>query len=350
MAFQDYNYKHRLAFLQVVGWITYIIIDVFAHHRIGYFFYSQSMVYGVAALILTSCVALLSEKYRNPNVIFQSIYFVFLLYVASVIWHKVYVVIHFQMDEPLSVKVSQLFEQSLIQWTQTGYMPLFIFFAWGGLYVGAKWYTTHQTQQSELNRALLDTRQAQLLTLRYQLNPHFLFNVLNSIDVSVLNDDKATAHNMLKYLSNFLRSTLEEGESDKVTLEKEFELIRNFISIEQLRFGDALDLQMDLSGDCRYALIPTMLLQPLVENAIKYAWSQKETGHVTILASKQDKSIQVSIRNNKATADSKVGTGTGLKNTRERLRLIYGADASITIIELGNDFEVVIKLPLEEQL
>lgn len=350
MVLHHFIHRHSLVFLQVGGWVTYIIIDVLAHHRIGYFFYSQSIVYGLAAFILTSCVALLSQKYRSPNIIFQSIYFVFLLYLTSVIWHKVYVVIHFQMDEPLSVKVSQLFAQSLMEWTQTGYMPLFIFFAWGGLYVGAKWYITHQTQQKELNRALLDIKQAQLLTLRYQLNPHFLFNVLNSIDVSVLNNDKTTAHNMLKYLSNFLRSTLEEGESDKVTLEKEFELIRNFISIEQLRFSDALDLQMDLSDDCRCALIPTMLLQPLVENAIKYAWSQKETGHVTILASKQDKSIKVTIRNNKATGESKVGTGTGLKNTRERLRLLYGADATIAISEFDNNFELIVTLPLEEQL
>lgn len=350
MVLHQFIYRHPLAFLQISGWIIYIIIDIFAHHRAGYFLYSQSIAYGVAAFIMTSSVALLSQRNRSPNIIFQSVYFIFLLYIASVAWHKIYVVIHYQMDESLSVKVSQLFEQSLLEWTHTGYMPLFLFFAWGGLYVGAKWYITHQTQQNELNRALLDTRQAQLLTLRYQLNPHFLFNVLNSIDVSVLNNDKATAHNMLKYLSNFLRSTLKEGESDKVTLEKEFELIRNFISIEQLRFGDALDLQMDLSDDCRYALIPTMLLQPFVENAIKYAWSQKETGHVTILASKQDKSIKVTIRNNKATAESNVGTGTGLKNTRERLRLIYGADASIAIKELANNFEVVVKLPLEQQL
>ena len=258
------------------------------------------------------------------------------------------------MDQSLSVKVSQLFKHSLLEWTDTGYMPLFLFFAWGGLYVTAKWYITHQNHQNELNRALLNARQAQLLTLRYQLNPHFLFNVLNSIDVSVLNNDKATAHNMLKYLSNFLRSTLEEGESDKVTLEKEFELIRNFTSIEQLRFGDALELQMELPDNFRHALIPTMLLQPLVENAIKYAWSQKETGHVTITASKQANSINITIRNNKATVEPKLGTGTGtgtgLKNTRERLKLIYGADASIAINELSHNFEVVVKFPLEEQL
>ncbi len=350
MVLHHFIYRHPLVFLQIGGWAIYIIIDVFVHHRVGYFLYSQSIAYGVAAFILTSCVAILSQKNKSTNLIFKSLYFIFLVYIASVIWHKVYVVIHYQMDESLSVKVSQIFKQSLLEWTHTGYMPLFIFFAWGGLYVGAKWYITHFTQQSKLDRALLDTRQAQLLTLRYQLNPHFLFNVLNSIDVSVLNNDKETAHNMIKHLSSFLRSTLEEGESDKVTLETEFKLTRNFISIEQLRFGDALDLQMDLSDDCRYALIPTMLLQPLVENAIKYAWSQKETGYVTIFASKQGNSINVTIRNNKAADEAKLGTGTGLKNTRERLRLIYGTDASITILEFDNNFEVAVKIPLEEQL
>ncbi|WDE08516.1 histidine kinase [Thalassomonas viridans] len=327
------------------------MIDILGHIRAGYYLYAQSVTYGVAAFILTSCVAFLSSKNKNSSVIFQSLYFVLILYIAAIVWHKIYKVIHFQLEEQLTVKVTQVFEQSFLEWTKTGYMPLFLFLVWGGFYLGIKWYMTHQAQQNKLTRALLDKKQAQLETLRYQLNPHFLFNVLNSIDVSVLSNDRDTAHHMLSHLSKFLRNTLQDGENDKVTLEKEFEVIQNFVSIEQLRFGEALEVQINLDDACRSALIPPMLLQPLMENAIKYAWSQKETGYVSISASKLAQTLKIIIRNNKAAVEAvNKGTGTGLKNTQERLQLAYGKDASIQTFELDHSFEVEVNIPWEEYL
>ncbi len=350
MLLRDHFHKYPLIFLQIGGWAAYIIIDIIGHVRAGYLFYTQITVYGVAAFVLTSCVALLSSKNKSDNIIFRSCYFVLILYIAAIIWHKIYKVAHNQIEEQLSIKVAQIFELSLLEWTKTGYMPLFLFLAWAGFYLSAKWYITHQTQQNKLTQALVDKKQAQLETLRYQLNPHFLFNVLNSIDVSVLSNDKATAHNMLKHLSAFLRTTLEESENDKVTLEKEFNVIQNFVSIEQLRFGDALTVQVELDETCRSALIPPMLLQPLIENAIKYAWSQKETGYIFISASKQTQRLKIIVKNNKTKEAIKHGTGTGLKNTQARLQLLYGEDASILTFDHDKHFEVEVKIPWEEYI
>ncbi len=350
MLVRDCIYKNPLVFLQIGGWTCYIIIDILGHAHSGYYLYGQSIAYGVAAFILTSGVALLSQKYKTPNTTFQLLYFVFLLYLATIIWNKIYRVIHGQGDDSLWQRFSKLFDHGLLEWLDTGFMPMFLFLAWGGFYVGSKWYLAHQAQQKELDRALLETKQAQLETLRYQLNPHFLFNVLNSIDVSVLKGDKETAHNMLKYLSDFLRCSLQEGESDKVTLDREFDLIRSFISIEQLRFGDALELQVGLDSDCRSALIPPMLLQPLVENAIKYAWSQREMGCVSIFAFKESQTLKIVIKNSKTTDEPRIGTGTGLKNTRERLLLVYGSDASILTYDRDIEFEVELKIPWEVRL
>ncbi len=350
MLLRNYFYKYPLVFLQIGGWTSYIIIDIFAHVRTGYYLYGQSIAYGVAALILTSCVAILSSKNKHTNLILQSLYFVVILYIATIIWHKLYKVIHNQIDEPLATKIAYVFERSFLEWLQIGYMPLFLFVTWAGFYVGAKWYMTHQVQQNKLTRALLDKKQAQLETLRYQLNPHFLFNALNSIDVSVLSNDKETAHNMIKHLSAFLRSTLQESESDKVTLKKEFDVIQNFVSIEQLRFGDALKVQINLDEACKNQLVPLMLLQPLVENAIKYAWSQKETGYITISASKKNQMLKINIRNNKALEAVKSGTGTGLKNTKARLQLVYNDDASILTFDHDEYFDVEVNIPCEEQL
>ena len=350
MAFRDYFYKHPLVLLQIGGWLTYIIIDIIGHVSAGYFLYAQSFSYGTVALVLTSCVVLLSQKNNSANAIFQSFYFLILLYIAAIIWHKIFKIIHFQEEIALSIKISQLFEQSLLQWLQVGYMPASLFLAWGGLYTAIKWYLTHQSKQNALDRALLDKKQAQLELLRYQLNPHFLFNVLNSIDVSVLNNDKETAHNMLKYLSSFLRNSLLESESDKVSLEKEFEVIENFISIEQLRFADAIKLQIKLDDSCRNALVPPMLMLPLVENAIKYGWSQKMTGEVNIFALKHNQMLKIVIRNYKVAEESKIGTGTGLKNTQQRLLFIYGDDASLETTDHDLYFEAEVNIPWEEQL
>ena len=350
MTFRDYLYRHPLVILQILGWLGYIIIDIFAHVRVGYFFYGQSVSYGIIAFILTTCVSFLSNRNKSSNLPVQLLYFIFLLFIAAVIWNKAYQVLHFQTDKPLFMEVAQLFEQSIWEWGQVSYMALFLFFAWGGLYVSAKWYMTHQVQQKALASALLDKKQAQLETLRYQLNPHFLFNVLNSIDVSILKNDKTTAHNMVKHLSHFLRSSLKEGESDKVTMENEFEVIRNFISIEQLRFSDNLKLQINLSEDCREALIPPMLLQPLVENAVKYAWSQNETGHLTIYASKEVNSVKILIINSKVKEQPESGLGTGLKNAKQRLALAYGTDAYIVTVEHENSFEVKVHIPWEVEI
>jgi len=347
MLVHEYINKYPLVFLQIAGWGCYIIIDILGHAHAGYYLYGQSIAYGTAAFVLTSCVALLSQKHKSPNTIYQLLYFVFLLYLAMILWSKLYRVIHDQGGDPLSTRVAQLFDNSLLQWLDTGFMPVFLFLAWGGFYVATKWYLAYQEKKKELDRALLMTKQAQLETLRYQLNPHFLFNVLNSVDVSVSNGDTTAARNMIKYLSSFLRNSLMEGESSKITLDKEFELIRNFISIEQLRFGDALKLQVELDDICKNSLIPPMLLQPLVENAIKYAWSQKERGSVSIFAAKEAQTLRIVVRNNKAKEALVHGTGTGLKNTRERLKLAYGSDASISISDGGADFDVEISIPWE---
>ena len=350
MDLRDYFYKHPLIFLQIGGWFSYIFIDIFGHVRVGYYLYEQSIIYGLAALCLTSIVALLNHKNNNPNVIFRSCCFILLLYTAAIIWHKIYKLVHFQPEATLSQKVSQVVEQNLLDWLQIDTMPLFLFLAWGGFYLGAKWYFAHQKQQNELTRALIDKKQAQLETLRSQLNPHFLFNVLNSIDISVLNNDKQTAHHMLNQLSGFLRSTLQQSDNDKVTVKKEFEVMQNFIAIEQLRFGDALDVRSQLDDECQNTFIPPMLLQPLVENAVKYGWSQQEKGQIDIVISRQAQTLKVVITNSKSKLESHSGTGTGLRNTRARLQLLYGSDASIVTHDRKNDFEVEVRLPWEQQL
>jgi hypothetical protein len=353
MNIRHYFNNRPLLFLQFLGWSIYFLLDIFDHAISGHFWFFPSLLCSTTAFMFTGTVAYITNKndYRGAKI--QSILFALLLLVAAVLWHKIWLYAHGDADSITQIltDISQVSGYSLRQWLTTGYYPLFAFVAWSGLFVGSKWYFVQLQQQMELGQAVLKTKQAQLQTLRYQLNPHFLFNVLNSIDISILSDEKDTAHKMVLQLSRFLRNTLEYGEQDKISLEKEFELIKDFSNIEQLRFGDALALSIEIEVGCEQAMLPSMILQPLVENAIKFAWSQTTKGHVSIVARKQQNHLIIEIINSLTKQDNFIqGTGTGLKNTQSRLALVYGDDAQISTQETLENFTVLLTLPWEISL
>lgn len=120
--------------------------------------------------------------------------------------------------------------------------------------------------------------QAQLKMLRYQRNPHFLFNTLNAISTLILDNKKHIANNMVTHLSRFLRYSLDNDPMQKITLEQEVDALNLYLNIEKIRFDDRLTLEFLVEEEAAQALIPSMLLQPLVENSIKYAVARSESG------------------------------------------------------------------------
>jgi hypothetical protein len=328
-------------------------LDIFDHAIGGYYWFLPSLLCSVTAFFLTGSVAFITNKNDFRGIKIQSFIFSALLFIAIILWHKIWLFAHGDAETfvQILINIGNVSDFSLRQWFTTSYYPLFTFVAWGGLFIGSKWYFAHQEQQQELGLANLKTKQAQLQTLRYQLNPHFLFNVLNSIDISILSDEKDTAHKMVLQLSRFLRNTLEYGEQDKISLEKEFEIIKDFSNIEQLRFGDALALSVEIEVGCEQAMLPSMILQPLVENAIKFAWSQAAQGQVSIVAKKDHSNLIIEIINSLSKQDNTLqGTGTGLKNTQSRLALVYGEDANISTQETLGNYTVLLTLPWETSL
>lgn len=345
--------KNPLLLLQLVGWLIYGVADSLDHILKGYDSLLPTLVCSTSAFLLTGLTGYITNQNEHRGVVKQSLIFAVLILLATVLWHKVWAVLHGDAttNEAYLAEFAKVADYSLIQWLSTGYYPLFLFLAWSGFFFGAKWFLAHRTQQQQLVQALLATKQAQLQTLRYQLNPHFLFNVLNSVDVSVLSDDKHTAHLMLKHLSGFLRNSLAHGEQDKIPLKQEFEIVNDFIGIERLRFGDALKLSVELPVECEQAMLPPMLLQPMVENAIKFAWSQSQQGSVELRAAKQMHQLSIVIKNSKAQQpEDKAGTGTGLRNTAQRLKLVYGEDAVLQAEDQQDFFAVTLRLPWEVAL
>ena len=204
-------------------------------------------------------------------------------------------------------------------------------------------------QDRKLSDAISAAQQAQLTALRYQLNPHFLFNSLNSISALIVTRRNEDAEQMTAKLSSFLRNSLTADPARLVPLEEELSLIEEYLDIESVRFGDRLDVEIDCDPDAGAALVPSFIVQPLVENAIKHGVApSKEPVHIHIRALVEGNKLIIDVENGIArevTLTRFGGTGTGLKNIERRLGAVYGARASLTAEQREDTYLARISIP-----
>ena len=217
---------------------------------------------------------------------------------------------------------------------------MYLMIAWTGAYVGIKLARQLQHEKETALQAVAIAQQAQLRMLRYQLNPHFLFNTLNAISTLILDGRREQANGMVGALSGFLRYSLESDPEQKVSLATEIRAAKRYLAIEQLRFGDRLKVCIDVPAEVSDAHVPSLILQPLIENAVKYAVSRNEAGGtIEIAANKNGAILEISVTDDgPGSTDYRPnkgeGGGVGLANTRERLRVLYGADHTFSIHKL----------------
>jgi LytS/YehU family sensor histidine kinase len=191
-------------------------------------------------------------------------------------------------------------------------------------------------------------REAELRALRSQLDPHFLFNSLQSIS-ALTTVDPAAARRMCLLLAEFLRETLSLGSRDRIPLGTELALVRKFLSVEQVRFGDRLQVEID-EGSAGDVPVPPLLLQPLVENAVTHGVAHVlEGGTVRIAARRRAAGLTISV-DNPCDRDRPAGRGTGLglRNVRERLQRAYGADGFLSAEEGDGRFVVKVEIPVND--
>ena len=249
-------------------------------------------------------------------------------------------------------------EQNL--WADYGgwvFPSIFVFFTWSALYHGIKYYQLLQQQREamlvlesqqrqralQLGRAKAEVKDAQLQLLRYQLNPHFLFNTLNSVASLVSAERTEDAKTMLSRLGDFLRYSLDAGEDMLIPLDKEFWALSQYLMIEQVRFSDRMTLELDVPANLESLLVPNMLLQPLAENAIKYAIAPSESGGtIRVSAQLRDSRLVLSVEDSGSerlgvSSDTlelfEPGAGIGLRNTRERLKNLFSNDFELLVTD-----------------
>lgn len=236
------------------------------------------------------------------------------------------------------------------QLTDIGIGRYFLLLAWAALYfamVTAQQARASERREGEYRRA---AKAAELRSLRYQVNPHFLFNTLNSLSALVMTGKGQAAETMIQTLSAFYRRSLAEDPTGESLLELEVALQRAYLEIETVRFPDRLISRIDLPAALEDAIVPGMILQPLVENAVKYAVAPTRQPVTVTIAAHEDFGrlvIEVSDNGPGAARRDKGGFGIGLANVRDRLEARYGGEASLTAGPgPGGGWLAVLRLPL----
>ena len=220
-------------------------------------------------------------------------------------------------------------------------------------------YTRRAAMSQELRIAEANSaaQQAQLAALRYQLNPHFLFNALNSISALIVTKRNRDAEEMTDKLSSFLRTSLNADPAGLIPLEEELALTDEYLQIESVRFGDRLDVDVACSPEACGALVPSFLVQPLVENAIKHAVSKSRVPvRIDIHADVDASGLTIVVANNvpqETTGLSdlrgSMGAGVGIANVRRRLETVYGQRATLVAEPKGDRFVAMIRVPEVKQ-
>ena len=209
----------------------------------------------------------------------------------------------------------------------------------------------HESQQRKVSQATLETRlvEAQLKTLQAELHPHFLFNTLHAISTLVHRDPEA-ADRMISRLSDLLRITFQRSGEARVSLKEEIEFLQKYLEIEQTRFQDRLSVRVEIDPDALDAEVPRMILQPLVENAIKHGIGTRvEGGCVQITAAREGERLWMQIRDNGGGLQGGIvralNKGVGLSNTRARLDCLYGGQHQLVFSDQRGGLGVRIEIP-----
>jgi two-component sensor histidine kinase len=336
--------------LNIGGWVGYTLtawVGAFAHEKPESYF-AVIAATAVIGFVLTVPMRLVFRRFWTSSIGSMAIVMVSSCYVLALGWRWVHNILYYDW-----VKNSWRPEH-LMDYVSGVMGSFYILLCWSGLYFGIKYYQQLQEQTQKTLKATAAAHQAQLKMLRYQLNPHFLFNTLNAISTLILDGANDTANKAVSRLSDFLRYTLDNDPMSRVTLGSELNAIDLYLEIEKVRFGDRLIIEKQIEAPADNALVPSLILQPLIENAIKYAISPSEEGGVLRIAARVQRGVLVvqisdtgpGLGNGKSEHKS---SGVGLKNTRERLQQLYDDNQAFTLApNEPSGLIITINLPFEE--
>ncbi len=337
----------KLVLSLVLGWVVVYIASAYVLKKLGL---STSVVItdslvSTGLLLLASLLVINSAKYYLPST-YQLVGILLSALILSLLWLFISNSL-LKITFRSSVAYLDFLQNSLLVRFVLGFFILIIVTTAATLL-----YNWQERQKENQRKADVEalSREAELFKLRQQLQPHFLFNSLNSIN-ALIALDPPQARKMVQQLSDFLRGTLKKEESKMVTLEEEIGYLNLYLEIEKVRFGNRLQTRIDIGDDCKTALLPTLLLQPIVENAIKFGLYDT-TGQtlITIHGHSEGNELIISVKNpfDPETSTPKKGTGFGLSSVKRRLYLLFARTDLLATGAEGNIFETIVKIPQQQ--
>lgn len=351
---KQYKQKESLFWkLQIAGWLAFGASRALNSFALGDDINFQIIVAAsvISGFIITVILRLIYRKLRQSNLPASTM-------ILSVITCIVISAIILSVIDIWIVVQIYFIDLQINEFAGRTLYDVFVLLIWTGAYFIINYHFLLLEQKEMTLQAVAQAHQSQLKMLRYQLNPHFLFNTLNAISTLVLSKQNKEANGMLTKLSAFLRFSLVNQPQQKITIEEEVYALWLYLDIEKIRFQDRLNIDFDVSDDAKNALIPSLLLQPLIENAIKYAIAPMENGGTIQLSVKRDRKILKIIlcdtgpglpdKEDQKTIDPN-SSGVGLANTRNRLNELYPNDHNISInSRKEGGLQIFIALPYEE--
>jgi two-component system, LytTR family, sensor kinase len=323
--------------LQIAGW------SAFGLMMFGYALARENMtqaVFDVLLLVITGVALTTAYRYlyrylRRRE--FAPLWLAVLVLVLSVAGAPIW----FEPQVLLTLIAARL-HPSLVHWVPSfTFIPLdtwlfegFVLLSWSLLYFGANGWISLQLERRRAARAEALAQSARLQALQSQLEPHFLFNTLNGISSLVIEGRSEAATTMIARLSDFLRLALQTSQTPQITLAQEMTFVGHYLDIQKIRFGERLRFRIDLAPEALSALVPTLLLQPLVENAVRHGiLARADGGLVIITVAIRAAMLRLRVEDDgpglgRTSASS---TGVGLSNTATRLSELYGDQATFTI-------------------
>lgn len=342
--------------LQVIGWFSYYLIYAAITTYYKPFNGSDLVLYSLTYVLGFMITVGLRYPYR---IIYSKIEKLYWLPVAIVVGSVITTILWTLTD----IYVSHFFWENgdleLKQRMQASYLIKYSFIyivlmtSWSSLYFGIRFAMDWQKEKNHVREAESMAQKAQMEMLRYQLNPHFLFNSLNSIR-ALVDENQNHAKEMISELSEFLRYSLLHKDATFVTLSNELEAVKHFLSIEKKRFEEKLEIEYNIGNEVKNSQILTFLLHPLIENAVKYGMKTSTMPlKVGISVQKTGYGLMIEICNSGKWVDRNSdenhfgGTGTGLSNVTKRLKNAYKDDYRLEIIK--GETNICVRIEIKEQ-
>lgn len=357
--------------MQLGFWIFLCIISLFTltlwYAQLNWIYVGHTLLQGVVGFIVAiPLYKVFMDLWHQPLLKRLAIGFFWIMLIAAM-WTAIRIETYMFMTKEGGV------------WRDFGgwyFGSIFIFSCWASIFHGLRYYQLLQeehrimlraeaeAQEEQLKRltAQAVARDAKIKMLRYQLNPHFLCNTLNAINSLIEVEASEQAQKMTVQLSKFLRYSLDNNPEIKLSLEKEINALKLYLEIEKTRFGERLKLDFDIADESKKALVPSLLLQPIIENSMKHVIAQNEDGGTISLHSKIiDGRLHLELSDTgsgelgnkpmvKSKVDFKQNRGVGLRNIDERLKVIYHDNYQFDFdVEPSGGLKTVITIPFEPE-